>query len=162
MDVKTFIPSNMNLIICGYKVEGWNKVVVTRNSPTFRQIRGIRGKNTRVRLEDSSAVISITVPQSEDVNDVLSLIALADIQYGTCRLEVMLKDITSDTIFTTTNGYLTMLPPISYSSEVEDNTWEIYCDESMFVQGGSKSASAGIVEGSVSRLKDFVSDITGI
>lgn len=158
MSVKTYVPSNLNLLICGYKVEGWTKITVTRNSPTFKQVRGIRGKNTRIRLLDTSAVITLTVPQTEEVNDVLSAISEADSRYGSGRLEIMMSDLSSDTQFSSPTGYITMLPAISYESNLSDNVWEITCDRSRFSPGGAKNAAVGIVEGGISKLKDFVED----
>lgn len=157
MSVKTYVPSNLNLLICGYKIEGWTKITISRNSPTFRQVRGIRGKNTRVRLLDTSATITITVPQTEEVNDVLSAISEADSRYGSGRLEIMMSDLSSDTHFSSATGYLTMLPQISYEASIGSNTWEISCDRSRFQPGGAKNAAVGIVEGSISKLQDFVS-----
>lgn len=157
MDVKSYVPSNLVLLICGYQVEGWTKIVITKNSPTFVQVRGIRGKNTRVRIKDSSAKISITVPQTEGVNDVLSAIAEADLKYGTGRLEIMMRDITSDTIFTTATGYLTMIPAISYEASLGSNTWEISCEQSNLSLAGAKNAAVGVVEGAIEKLKNFVS-----
>lgn len=158
MSLRTYVPSNVILIICGYQVEGWDKITITRNTPPFKQIRGIRGKNTRVRMLDTSATISLTVPQTELVNDVLAAIAEIDSKYGSGRLEINLQDVTGTSVFSTATGYLTLLTPMSFESSISSNTWEISCDRSIFSPGGSKPAASGILEGTVSKLKDFVSE----
>ena len=96
MEVLTYVPSNVVLLISGYPITGWNSIKIVRNAPSFKQIRGIRGKNTRVKLEDTSAVLTIETPQTELVNEVLSKCIEADENTGNVRLELTLKDITGN------------------------------------------------------------------
>lgn len=78
MEVLTFVPSNVVLLLTGYQIQGWDSIKIAENTPTFKQIRGIRGKNTRTRIIDSSATITITTPQTELINEVLDMCLQAD------------------------------------------------------------------------------------
>ena len=159
MEVLTFVPSKTILLISGLEVKGWNKISITRNAPAFIQIRGIRGKNTRTRVKDSSATVSIECHQTEILHDVLSKCLEADIAAGNVRLEVMLKEVAGNSFFNTTTAYITGFPEISFSDTLGTVTWTLACDESSFHIGGARNAAVGIVQDGVARLKDFVSDI---
>lgn len=159
MEVLTYVPSNISLLVSGYRIEGWNKISVSRNSQSFKQIRGIRGKNTRVRNRDTSATLVIETVQTELVNEVLSMVLEADEVQGTARLEITLTDMTGTGFFSTTTGYITGFPETGYAGDVASVVWTIACDDSMMHIGNAQSAAVGIVNDGVSRLKNFVSNI---
>ena len=157
MDVLTYVPSNVVLLISGVQIEGWNTIKITRNAPSFKQVRGIRGKNTRTRINDSSATITIDTPQTELINEVFSKCLEADEQTGNVRLDITLREITGTSFFNTTTGYVLGHPELTYSNSLANNTWSLSCDDSQMYLGCAKSAAVGIVQDGVSRLKDFVS-----
>ena len=157
MDVLTYVPSNVVLLFSGLQIEGWNSIKVTRNSPVFKQIRGIRGKNTRTRIIDSSATITITTPQTELINEVLDMCLQADKATGNVRLDITLRESTGTSFFNTTTGYVLGRPELTYSKGIAMHTWTLSCDDSQMFVGCAKSAAVGIVQDGVSRLKDFVS-----
>lgn len=157
MDVLTYVPSNVVLLISGVQIEGWNTIKITRNAPSFKQVRGIRGKNTRTRINDSSATITIDTPQTELINEVFSKCLEADEQTGNVRLDITLREITGTSFFNTTTGYVLGRPELTYSNSLANNTWSLSCDDSQMYLGCAKSAAVGIVQDGVSRLKDFVS-----
>lgn len=156
MEVLSYVPSNVVLLISGLQIEGWNNIRISRNTPTFRQIRGIRGKNTRTRIKDSSATLIIETPQTSLVNEVLSKCLEADLETGAVRLEITLKETTGTSFFSTTTAYITAYPELSYSNSLGSNTWTLSCDESQVFIGCARSAAVGIVENGISRLKSFV------
>lgn len=158
MDVLTYVPSNVVLLISGVQIEGWNIIKITRNAPSFKQVRGIRGKNTRTRINDSSATITIDTPQTELINEVFSKCLEADEQTGNVRLDITLREITGTSFFNTTTGYVLGRPELTYSNSLANNTWSLSCDDSQMYLGCAKSAAVGIVEDGISRLKDFVSN----
>lgn len=159
MQVLTYVPSNVNLIISGLPISGWNEITVARNAPVIRQVRGIRGKNTRTRLKDSSAVITIETLQTELLNEVFTLALQADEQEGTARLELALTESTGTSFFTTSTAYITAYPQKSYSNEISSVVWTLACDESNMFIGNATSAAIGVVQGSVSQLKSFITDL---
>lgn len=158
MEVLTYVPSNVILVISGWQVQGWNEISVARNAPGFRQIRGIRGKNTRTRMQDTGATLTIKVPQTENMNEVMSAIHDADLEEGTARLEIMLAEVTGNSFFSTATGYITAYPELTYTGDMSERVWTIVCDESSFQVGSARSAAVGIVQNGVSRLKDFVNN----
>lgn len=159
MEVLTYVPSNVSLIFSGYQLRGWDTIKLQRNSPSFKQIRGIRGKNTRTKINDTSATITISVPQTELAHEVFSKILEADIQTGNVRLEIALTDLTGSSLFASTTAYIVGYPTITYSSDIEMYEWTFSCEDSYMYVGAARDATLGLVDNAVSRLKDFVNSI---
>lgn len=159
MEVLTYAPSSVVLLISGYQIKGWTGIKITRNSVSFKQIRGIRGKNTRTRLKDSSSTLTIRTFQTELLNEVLSKCLEADEQLGAVRLEIVLKELTGTTFYSTTTAYITGYPEVSYENGISEVTWTLVSDDSQLSIGSARNAAVGIVENGIARLKDFVSDI---
>lgn len=159
MEVLTYAPSSVILLVSGLAISGWDRIAITPNSPVFRQIRGIRGKNTRTRIKDTSATVVIEVPQTELINEVFSKIIEADSVIGNVRLELTLKEMTGSTLFTTTVAYIDSRPEVVYTDKMEKRVWTIRCDESNMYVGAARNPALGIVQDGIARLQDFVSDI---
>lgn len=159
MEVLTYIPTNVILLVSGYQISGWNSIEISRNAPSFKQIRGIRGKNTRTRNKDSSCTLKITVLQTELVNEVLSKCLEADISTGNVRLEMTLKDLGGTSFFTSTTAYITGYPMINYSKEVAEVTWELSCEDSYFYPGGARNTAFSIIQNGIQVLRDFTSQL---
>ena len=140
VDVFTYRPSEVVLSICGYVVEGWTSLVVSRNSPIYKQIRGIRGKNTRVKLRDSSGVIRVSLTQTCTANNVFSELLQLDAQTGASRLEVVLKDSAGSSLFSSSTAYIDAFPETTYSASQAERSWTILCDsmDSFFVGGNAE------------------------
>ena len=157
MEVLTYVPSNVALILSGSQIKGWNSITISRSDPVFKQIRGIRGKNTRTRIKNSSATITIETPQTELFNEVLSMVLEADSVNGTARLEISLMESTGSSFFTTNTAYISQWPELRYSGELGVNVWTLTCEDSEIFVGSAKSAAIGFIDNSVARLKQFVS-----
>lgn len=158
MEVLTYVPSNVVMIMNGYQVKGWTSISITRATPVFRQVRGIRGKNTRIRNKDTSATITIETLQTELLNEVMSLVLQADAATGTGRLEISLTEATSTSFFTTTTAYITGYPEVKHGSEIATVVWTLTCEDSQMFIGNARSAAVALVENGIARLKKFASD----
>lgn len=126
-EVITYNPADVFLSISGYNCTGWNEITIERQSQNFRFIKGIRGKNTRVRDPNSSALINISLMQVSPTNDVLSQILSQDLIEGTARLDLLLIDKSGNSLFKSSEAYITGYPKVSYRDSVEINTWSIQC-----------------------------------
>ena len=58
--VMTYSPTDVKLIVAGYPVAGWETISISRVSPGFQPIYGIRGKDTRSKNPKTSSVIRVT------------------------------------------------------------------------------------------------------
>lgn len=162
MDVLTYAPETVGLMISGWRVEGWTEINVSRNSPSFKQIRGIRGKNTRTRIKDTSATLTIKTYQTELANEIFALIHDSDVKQGTARLEITLTEQSGSSFFSTSSGYILGSAELNYSGDLQEVVWTVACDESKIFVGSAKKLAAGIVQNGVSQLKDFVSGVASV
>lgn len=142
-EVFEYSPQQVQLIVAGYPLTGWQTIRIARNAQSFIPIRGIRGKNTRVLNPDTSATITIPLIQTSQGNDVLSQIHELDRQRGTGRLTLTLKDGSGQSVFSSDEAYITSFPEVGFSGEIEYRTWSFFCQTTTFHVGGNASPQAG-------------------
>lgn len=126
-DVKTYSPSDVLLTFGGYVIEGWDRIVITRTLPSFKQVNGIRGKNTRIRLNNTSATIDIDLVSTSNTNAVFTEIVKQDEMYGGARLVITVKDLLGGEVFSTEEGYLEAPATRTYEAEASVRPWKINC-----------------------------------
>jgi len=125
--VFTYSPSEVQLTFGGYTITGWQNLTITRSVDAFKPVRGIRGKHTRVRSIDTSCTITVTILQTSMSNDVLCRIHDLDLEYGSGRIELLLKDMGGTGIFSSAEAYVLGYPEVVYSGEFEYRQWRLFC-----------------------------------
>ena len=158
----TYSPREVQLIVAGYKVSGWETITITRSIDGFIPVRGIRGKNTRVRSTDTSATITVPVMQTELSNEVLNSIHTQDLQLGSGRLEITLKDGIGTSGFSSNEAYIIGYPAVTYSGGIEYREWRIFCQTTATFEVGSniESGIGDILSSGFSAAKDAVGAAT--
>ena len=125
--VYTYSPQEVQLTFGGYTITGWQNLTITRSVDAFKPVRGIRGKHTRVRSIDTSCTITVTILQTSMSNDVLCRIHDLDLEYGSGRIELLLKDMGGTGIFSSAEAYVLGYPEVVYSGEFEYRQWRLFC-----------------------------------
>lgn len=146
-DVLTYSPDLVELVFGGYSVSGWNSIRIQRNTEFVKQIRGIRGKNAKEVSRDTSCTITLTIPQSSEVNTILSkVLELEELSKGKVRLEIMLKDGGGESVFTSIECYIGGWPQVTYGAELNDVEWKFLCDSSKWSLRGNESNKNSLVD----------------
>lgn len=160
-DVKTYSPRDVTLAFSGYVLTGWNTITISRNTNAYTPIRGIRGKNTRVRNADTSATISFSCLQTSEANDILSSIHSIDIATGSARIELTLKDSSGTSIFSSTEAFIQGFPEATFSGEFSYRVWTINCltTESTWNVGGNSKPETAIFDSAVKFVGDTLSNL---
>lgn len=154
--VNTYSPSDVDLIVSGYKIFGWDSISIARNSPGFTPYKGIRGKDSRDRNTSTSATLSLSITSSCPVNTVLSYVHELDLEYGTGRLEITLKDGSGTSRFASSEAYILAYPPASFTGDTEYRLWTIYCQStSSWTLGGNTKPTTPMFD----KITDFASNI---
>ena len=125
--VYTYSASEVQLTFGGYTITGWQNLTITRSVDAFKPVRGIRGKHTRVRSIDTSCTITVTILQTSMSNDVLCRIHDLDLEYGSGRIELLLKDMGGTGVFSSAEAYVLGYPEVVYSGEFEYRQWRLFC-----------------------------------
>lgn len=161
MSLNTYSPSEVTLAFGGYILAGWNTISIKRNTPGYTPVRGIRGKNTRVRNTDSSATITFSCLQTEEANDILSQVHSLDLQFGTARLSITLKDNFGSSLFHSNEAYITSYPETVFSDSFEYRVWEIFCSttEADWTVGGNLKPDTKLYDSVVNFVGDNLSGI---
>lgn len=156
--VNTYSANDVQLIISGYQITGWENISISRTVKGFSVIRGIRGKNTRVFNIDTSATLMFNLLQTVQSNDVLSEIHDQDRDKGTGRISLTLKDNSGRSVFSSEEAYITGYPATVYSANFEYRQWEIFCQStgSYLIAGNSRPATA-LLDSAVSSITSTVS-----
>ena len=126
-ELATYSPDEVKLQVEKYLCAGWERITIKRSSPMYKHIKGIRNKHTRVRDPDTSATITITVIQTSQTNEVFSEILRQDYFEQTGRFNLLLKDLSGNSLFSSSEAYLTGFPSITYEDDITFNEWEIFC-----------------------------------
>lgn len=158
--VNTYSPSDVILLIGGYPLAGWESISITRTQQGMRPVNGIRGKHTRVPSKDTSATISIALIQTSPSNDVLSEIHAQDLVNGTGRIDLVLKDMSGRSVFSSSEAYIIGYPETIFSGQFEYRAWSLFCQKtSTYLVGGNTRPQTSIVDAALSGLGSIVGNI---
>ncbi len=158
--VVSYSPKDVQLIIAGYQVTGWQTISITRTNKGFTNIRGIRNKNTRLRNKDTSATITVSLMMTAQSNEVLSYIHELDLEQGTGRLVITLKDNSGKSVFSSNEAYITGYPAVTNSANIDYRNWEIFCQTtSTYLVAGNVRPTTSLFDGALNSLNNAISDI---
>ena len=158
--VQTYNPKDVILTIGGYQLTGWKSVTISRTVKGFAVIRGIRGKNTRVKNVDTSATLTISLLQSSQGNDVLSYIHELDLDEGTARISLMLKDRSGRSVFSSNEAFITGYPIATFSGQFEYRNWEFFAQSTdTYTVGGNAKPASDLLDSGLSEISRFIDNI---
>ena len=161
-EVYTYSPSEVVLDISGYQITGFDKITVSRNSPPFSMVKGIRGQNTRVRNKDTSCTVTVDLLQTAVANDVLSDAISLDLLTNSVRLSLLLTDALGNARISSTDCYIETYPEMTFSRDIEYRRWTLTClSTDTFMVGGNASfgnnAFTDAIGGAASAVSDAAS-----
>lgn len=163
--VATYSPSDVELVIAGYSIAGWDSISISRRVDSFKPIFGIRNKHTRVRsgsatTRDTSAMITFSLSQESMSNEVLSTIHERDIEEGTARLEITLKDKSGKSVFSSIEAYILAYPTSAFTNDFSNRDWRIFCEStSSYMVGGNTRPQTSVFDTAINAASSFVSSI---
>lgn len=141
-EVNTYSPSEILLFVSGYQITGFDKISVSRNSPAFQIVKGIRGQNTRQRNRDTSCTVSVDIIQTSLVNDVLTQILEQDLRTNSARLTLDLTDGLGSSKIVSRECFIEGYPEALYSNDIVYRKWNLIClSTDLFRVGGNAKLS---------------------
>ena len=158
--VNTYSPKDVILTIAGYQLTGWQTITISKTTKQFATIRGIRGKNTRTKIADSSATLTISLLQTSQGNDILSQIHDLDIKQSTGRIVLMLRDNSGRSVFSSSEVYITGFPVASFSGQFEYRNWELFCQTTdTYNVGGNARPATNLLDSALSEAGSFFNNL---
>lgn len=163
--VATYDPSSVSLAIGGYILSGWDRISIARRVEAFKPVYGIRGTHSRVRSgsktkADTSCFITIALTQGSQANDVLSEIVSQDIEQGTARIALTLKDNSGSSLFSSNEAYIINFASSDFSNDFGNREWRIFCQTTqVFNVGGNVNGQPNILDSAINQVTSFVSGL---
>lgn len=145
--ITTYDPEGVFFTLGEQILVGWNSISIARTRPVFNTIYGIRGKHTRTISYDTSAVMKLTLPFSSEWNSYLSDIVTKDIDLGTGRCEINLKDTGGTSLFVTDQAFVTSYADVVFDATITERVWTIQClTTTIYKVGGTTSPTSSILD----------------
>ncbi len=146
-EVKTYDPAQIALVVGGFLVTGFEPgtfVTVVRSVSNYGWTVGPDGvEGIRTKLNDKSALMTITLRQTSPANFVLSNFANKDETEGNAVVPVSLADANSpDTEFVSAKGWIEKPADANYAETPQGRAWQIRLAEVPMVHGGTPSTEA--------------------
>lgn len=139
MSLKTFDPKEVSITLGEFILRGFadEMISVVRDNPAWEMVVGADGEATRVKSNDRSGTITITLQQSSPSNDDLSGLALSDELSNSGLRPFYMRDNLGTSIYTAITCYIEQIPEASYGKSVNDRVWVLKTDNLIGFLGGN-------------------------
>jgi hypothetical protein len=144
MATRVYDPKQIVLSVAGLLISsGFSEdsmVKCARTAPSYEGVVGADGEYTRVRQYDDSALVTISLMQSSEGNDILSALHSADraAPNGAGIGAFLLKDLNGNTLVQASKCWVKGSPEQEYGKKVNMRAWEIMlADAEIFVGGNT-------------------------
>lgn len=128
-DGATIDPLSLHAIVGGKRISGFapgSFISVVYDVDAFSRLIGVDGEGAWFKNANRAALITLTLMQSSQSNDVLTAFHLADLNTPNGLLvPFSLLEANGTTIFVAEKARVIKLPDVAYSDSVETRAWAI-------------------------------------
>lgn len=139
MKMYTYLPDEIICIFGGQILSGYADgtfIKVSRDNPMWTMKPGADGVVTRVRTNDKTGTIEVTLTQGSASNDYLSGLAKADELTGAGALPVLCRDGAGSTVASALFAWLEKPADAEFSKDAGQRAWTIKTNELDLFVGG--------------------------
>lgn len=140
MDVKTFDPQKMTVIVAGNILTGFapNTIVeMDFAEDSVETVVGADGEYSRVIKRNESAEITISLQHTSPSNDVLSALHDLDKATGLGYGPALIKDESGRAVAGSEAVWVKKKPPFKRGTGIETNEWVLGCGKAYCHLGGN-------------------------
>ena len=112
-------------------------VKASRKTDTFSMNVGTQGDVARVRSQDKTGEVVITLQQSSPTNDYFSSVLLLDEQFGLSVGPLLIKDLNGTTVISAAIAWLKKPADSEFGKDLTNREWTFECAELKMLVGGS-------------------------
>jgi len=137
--IRAFDPKMVTINWGAHLVEGFaeEKVTISFQDDAFDLAIGCDGEASRVRKNNNSATITLTLQQTSQSNDVFSYMAIADRQANLGIMPMTIIDYSGSTKLYAASAYIVKTPDQTLSNTNNTMQWVFVCDNLGWFAGGS-------------------------
>ncbi len=132
MEMKTYDPDQVSLIVGGSIIKSWNKVSAKRDEDAWSFSSGTTGEPTRTKNLNTLGAITITTPQTSQDNATLSGYSLSDALFS-----CIIKDNNGNSLHVMPQGTVVKPADSEYGKEAGEREWTIRGSFTTFTVGGN-------------------------
>lgn len=125
-DVKTYDASKVIITFNFVPLSGYADgefLSITSSSPTFTKEVGADGKVSRSKSNDNTSEVAVTLKQSSQSNDYLSLMHQADKKSNLGKGPLSVTDLSGTTLCFWPEAWIKQTPDQGFSKENGDRVW---------------------------------------
>lgn len=141
MALKTYDPASVVVSVGGVPMSGYADgtfVSVDRDEDAFTKVTGADGNTTRVKTNNRSGSLTLTLMQSSPSNDVLSGFAQLDEALNAGVVPVLIKDLSGTSTYFSATGWIRKYATSDFGKEINNREWIIdLADLDVFVGSNS-------------------------
>lgn len=142
--LRRYDPKEVHLIWGGIPVHNGavngTFITVEHNTPRWKLVKGTDGEGARVRTNDFSGKVELTIRSGSRVNDALSLSSAADDLTGLISVPLFLNDTNGSCLYTSPLSFLESPANNSFGVEEGSVTWTFICNTLLSFTGGLEKA----------------------
>lgn len=134
-------PKQVIITMGGSPISGFpdgTYISIAFDADQYSKKTGADGLTTRVKSNNYSGAITITLQQSSSGNDLLNSFWNSDRQGNLGVAPLFIKDFQGRTMWSAQNAWVRKLPDQAFSLETENREWIIDCDELVGQVGGNQ------------------------
>lgn len=143
MPVRTYDPKKVLVLVGRIPISGFADgtfISVSRSNDLFTKTSGADGVVTRVKSNDLSGEITMTLAQTSPSNDYMSKIALADELSNNGVVPVTISDTSGRSNYVSAFAWIRKHPDSEFSKEVSNREWVLDCADLDLLTGGNPDA----------------------
>lgn len=143
--LKTYDPDNILVVVTApakppFTLSGFadgTYVKVTRATDAYTKVVGVDGSVTRIKSNDKSGEIEITLAQTSPSNTSLALLATADelANAGVCNVSI--TDLDGLSLYGSTQAWVKKQPDAEYGKDMTNRVWVLECAKLNMLTNGS-------------------------
>ncbi|MBX9744275.1 MAG: DUF3277 family protein [Chlamydiales bacterium] len=126
MGVRTYDPKQVIITVGGVPMSGFadgSFLTVDRDDNQWTKVTGADGTSTRIKSNNRSGNMIITLKQSSPSNDVLSGFANVDELTNAGVVPILVKDLSGNSIFFSATGWVKKYPSSEFGKDLANREW---------------------------------------
>jgi len=142
MAVRTFDPAQVVILLGGAPMSGYADgtfITIERETDTFQKESGADGVISRIKMNDKSTLVTLTLSQTSPSNNALSILHNTDELTGLGVVPLVIKDLSGTSTYFSGNAWIKKPASFVGGKEFNDREWTIDCAETEFFTGGNGS-----------------------
>jgi len=138
--IATYDPSKVVLSVGGAEINGYADgefINVDRANDTFNKSTGADNRTVRIKQNDFSGSITITLSQTSESNNILSAFMILDETTNDGIVPVLIKDLLGSSVYVSAYAWVRKPPAGAYGKDDSNREWVLDCANLDIFHGGN-------------------------